>query len=94
MNEVRRASFADAYYGDVVPVPDGAGSVRPSRDGATFQAAPPPDQCDPFVPQTAFAGGMPVLFFDGSVRTVRAGVDPSAFWAAVTPNGGETVTLD
>ena len=26
--------------------------------------------------------------------TVAAGVDPSAFWAAVTPNGGETLGLD
>jgi len=94
LNEQRRASFADVYYGDVVPVPDGPTSVRPSRGGATFQLTPPPEQCDPLVPQTAFAGGMPVLLFDASVRTVRAGLDPSAFWAAVTPAGGETVSLD
>jgi prepilin-type N-terminal cleavage/methylation domain-containing protein len=94
LNERRRATFADEYYGDVVPVPDGAGSVRPSRAGATFQAAPPPDRCDPHVPQTAFAAGMPVLRFDGSVRTVRAGIDPAAFWAAVTRAGGETVALE
>src|SRR5262245_18241119 len=47
LNEPRRSTFADASYGDVVPVPDGAGSVRPSRAGATFQVSPPPDQCDP-----------------------------------------------
>jgi type II secretory pathway pseudopilin PulG len=93
LNEQRRASFADEYYGDVLPVRDGA-SVRPSRAGATFQVAPPPDQCDPHVPQTASAGGMPVLRFDGSVRTVRAGIAPSAFWAAVTRDGGETTSLD
>ena len=94
LNEQRRATFADVYYGDVVPVPDGAGGVRPSRDGATFQLAPPAEQCDPSIPQTAFAGGMPTLRFDGSVRIVAAGVNPSTFWAAVTRDGGEVATLD
>jgi hypothetical protein len=94
LNEQRRASFADEYYGDVMPVADGAGSVRPSRAGATFQVAPLPDQCDPLIPQTASASGMSILRFDGSVRTVRAGIDPSVFWAAVTRDGGEITSLD
>ena len=94
LNEQRRATFADSYYGDVVPVTDGAGSVRPSRPGVTFQAAPRLDECDPMVPQTAHASGMPVLWFDGSVRTLRSGVAPAAFWAAVTRDGGETIGLE
>src|SRR5262245_53658074 len=94
LNEQRRSTFADPYYGDVVPVADGVGSVRPSRAGSTFQIAPRPDQCDPLVPQGAFASGMPALFFDGSVRTIRTGIDPPAFWAAITRDGGETATLD
>ncbi len=94
LNEQRRASFADIYYGDVVPVSDGAGNTRPSRAGATFQIMPTPEQCDPSVPQTAFAGGMPTLRFDGSVRVISAGIDPNAFWAAVTPDGGEVVIAD
>jgi type II secretory pathway pseudopilin PulG len=94
VSEQRRASFADAYYGDVVPVPDGVGSVRPSRAGATFQVRPTPDQCDPSIPQTAFSGGMPVLLFDGSVRMIATGIDPIAFWAAVTPNGGESISFE
>jgi prepilin-type N-terminal cleavage/methylation domain-containing protein len=94
LNEQRRATFADVYYGDVVPLPDGLGRTRPSRPGATFQVAPPPEQCDPSVPQTAFAGGMPTLRFDGSVRVVAAGVAPAAFWAAVTPDGGEVGALE
>jgi prepilin-type N-terminal cleavage/methylation domain-containing protein len=94
LNEIRRASFADAYYGDVVPVPDGPGSVRPSRLGATFQVRPTPDQCDPSLPQTGFSSGMPVLLFDGSVRTIPGDIHPAVFWAAVTPNGGETLSLD
>jgi prepilin-type N-terminal cleavage/methylation domain-containing protein len=94
LNEQRRATFADAYYGDVVPVPDGAGGVRPSRPGATFQVAPTPEVCDPAIPQTAFAGGMPTLRFDGSVRVVAAGVSPAAFWSAVTRDGGEVAVVD
>jgi type II secretory pathway pseudopilin PulG len=94
LNEQRRASFADPYYGDVIPIPNGHGSVYPSRAGATFQAAPPLDACDPLIPQTAFAAGMPVLLFDGSVRVVAAGISPTAFWAAVTRDGGETTSLD
>lgn len=94
LNEERRATFADVYYGDVVPVPDGAGGTLPSRLGATFQVTPFAEQCDPLLPQTAFSGGMPVLRFDGSVRTVNAGISPAAFWAAVTRDGGEAVGLD
>jgi prepilin-type N-terminal cleavage/methylation domain-containing protein len=91
--EFRRASFADRYYGDVVPVTTD-GVTRPSRPGATFQVAPRPDDCDPFLPQTPHPGGMLTLLFDGSVRTVRGGIDPAAFWAAVTRDGGETTPLD
>jgi len=94
IHEQRRASFADAYYGDVVPVPDGVGSVRPSREGTTFQIHPTPDQCDPTIPQTAFSGGMPVLLFDGSVRMIPAGIAPTVFWAAVTRDGGETFSFE
>jgi len=94
LNEQRRATFADRYYGDVVPIPDGAGSVRPSRPGTTFQAAPRLDLCDPFMPQTPHTSGMSVLRFDGSIRTIHPDVAPAAFWAAVTRDGGESVMLD
>jgi type II secretory pathway pseudopilin PulG len=94
LNEQRRSTFADAYYGDVVPVSDGAGGTQPSRPGVTFQVAPTPDQCDPLIPQTAFAGGMPALLCDGSVRTFTSGMSPAAFWAAVTRDGGEVIGID
>jgi len=94
LNEQRRATFADQYYGDVVPILDGFGSVQPSRPGATFQVVPRMEECDPFVPQTPDAAGMSVLRFDGSVRTVRAEIAPAAFWAAVTRAGGEVAGLD
>jgi len=93
LNHVRRATFADAYYGDVVPV-TANGVTQPSRPGATFQVAPRVEDCEPFLPQTPHPGGMLTLLFDGSVRTVRGGIDPSAFWAAVTRDGGETTPLD
>jgi prepilin-type N-terminal cleavage/methylation domain-containing protein len=94
LNEQRRATFADPYYGDVVPIPDGLASVRPSRPGATFQAAPQLELCDPFIPQTPHRSGMPSLRFDGSVWTVKTDASPSTFWAAVTRDGGESATLD
>jgi prepilin-type N-terminal cleavage/methylation domain-containing protein len=94
LNELRRATFADAYYGDVVPVPDGNGAVQPSRAGATFQVQPLADRCDPSIPQSGFSSGMLVLFFDGSVRAIASGIEPSIFWAAVTRDGGEIVSLD
>jgi prepilin-type N-terminal cleavage/methylation domain-containing protein len=49
-----------------------------SADGRTFQVAPHPRDCDPRVPQTPHASGMLVLLF----------------WSAVTPRGGETLSLD
>ncbi|MBX9581809.1 MAG: DUF1559 domain-containing protein [Gemmataceae bacterium] len=93
LNALRRATFADALYGDVVPVTVGA-TTTPSRAGATFQVRPTPEQFDPAVPQTPYPSGLPVLLFDGSVRTVRPGVDPQVFWAAVTRDGGEVTSLD
>jgi prepilin-type N-terminal cleavage/methylation domain-containing protein len=84
--------------------------TRPSRPGATFQVRPrvwvpdrvglydlrPPhgDECDTTVPQTPHPAGMLIALFDGSVRTVRPGVSPETFWAAVTPAGGEVLGND
>lgn len=89
----RRASFADRYYDNVYPVTEGK-VTRPSRRGATFQTAPSVLGCDPTVPQTPHAGGMLTALLDGSVRVTRSGIEPQAFWAAVTPAGGESVGLD
>jgi len=86
----RRPTFADPEYDDVLPVTAG-GVTRPSVAGRTFQVAPTIEACDYRVPQTPHAGGMLTAYLDGSVRTTRPGVAPEVFWAAVTPNGGETV---
>ena len=43
------------------------------------------------MPQTPFSAGLPVAFFDGSVRILSPSIDESIFWSLVTPNGGEVV---
>jgi hypothetical protein len=48
-----------------------------------------PSYCDPTVAQTPHSGGMLVGLADGSVRTLSSGMSTSAYWAAVTPLGGE-----
>ena len=87
-SDTRRPSFADAGWGDVVPV-TADGVTRPSVPGATFQVRPEPKRANAYQLQTPFRAGLPVAMFDGSVRTVSPGVSPEAFWGAVTPAGGE-----
>ncbi|MBX9580036.1 MAG: DUF1559 domain-containing protein [Gemmataceae bacterium] len=90
---------------DVYPITGGTPpTTRPSVPGVTFQVRPfnpprtdialyepGPNDCNPWLPQTPHPGGMIVGMGDGSVRTVRAGIDPGVFWAVVTPAGGEVV---
>ena len=76
----------------MLPVRDPAtGKTVPSVPGLTFQVRPTPREADGYTPQTPFAAGLPILLFDGSVRTVSPGIDPSVFWSLVTPAGGEVV---
>lgn len=89
----RRPSFADAGWGDVVPVTTGNPPVtRPSVPGVTFQVKPQPRHANAYQLQTPFPAGLPVALFDGSVKVIRPGVAPEVFWALVTPAGGEVVT--
>jgi type II secretory pathway pseudopilin PulG len=94
----RPASFAHAFYGDVVPVRFTTESLQPAATGsvfgATFQVRPSVPDCDPTVPQTPHPGGMITGLMDGSGRVLRGGMAPHVFWSAVTPAGGETVALD
>jgi type II secretory pathway pseudopilin PulG len=97
----RRASFADAGWGDVVPVTDPQTRLtQPSRSGVTFQVRPLsapsdlPGSADVFLPQTPFSAGLPTALFDGSVRIIRPSITPEAFWATVTPTGAETNGID
>jgi hypothetical protein len=91
----RRASFADDYFGDVMPLTDRkTGITGPSRGDATFQAAPRVKDCDPSLPQSAYPGGLIVAMMDGSVREIGTHVSSHVFWGAVTPAGGEVIDLD
>ena len=53
----------------------------------------PTSQCDPRVASTAHIA-MQVGMADGSVRGVNSGVSGNTWWAALTPNGGETLGPD
>jgi type II secretory pathway pseudopilin PulG len=101
-SNLRRPTFADGgpipgmagrTQDDVYPVTEGSPPrTRPSVPGVTFgPPAVPYGPCRPWTPQSHFPGLLLVGLGDGSVRTVRQGVDPSAFWSAVTPAGGEVL---
>lgn len=85
----RRSTFADPAAFDVYPILDFNGRTVASQPGRTFQVRPRFDEADGKLPQTPYEGGLLVSFFDGSVRTIRAGVSESSFWGMVTPAGGE-----
>ena len=96
INSSRRATFADrSYLGEVLPITrvvDGQVVTRPSIPGQTFQVRPKLDSAWSGIPQTPFPGGLPSLLFDGSVRTISPGIDPSLFWSAVTRDRGEVLS--
>jgi prepilin-type N-terminal cleavage/methylation domain-containing protein len=53
----------------------------------------PQSQCDPRLASTAHAS-MQTGMADGSIRGVSSGVSGATWWAALTPNGGETLQAD
>ena len=53
----------------------------------------PVSQCDPRIPSTAHPN-MQAGMMDGSVRGISNGVTGATWWAACTPNGGETLGND
>jgi prepilin-type N-terminal cleavage/methylation domain-containing protein len=59
-----------------------------------FQIQPTRVQCDTRMVQSIHSAGMQVLLMDGSVRNVNASVNPDIWAAALTPAGGEVVSLD
>ncbi|MBY0228264.1 MAG: DUF1559 domain-containing protein, partial [Gemmataceae bacterium] len=97
-------TFADAGYdphnagdpdiGDYYPITVGTPPRSAATDGVTFQSRPSLAECDPRQPNAASSRGLQALMGDGSVRTIRAGVSPFVFWAAVTPAGGEVESAD
>ena len=69
------------------------GNVGP---GSKFQVAPLPalTQCDYTRAQSPHNSGMNVGLADGSVRTLSAGISPTTWWIACTPNGGDILGSD
>lgn len=70
--------------------------VRPSslvRQEEYWNPPPdgPPPPCDYRLAQTPHSGGMLVALADGSVHTLRPNIDPTIYWGAVTPAGGEVL---
>jgi prepilin-type N-terminal cleavage/methylation domain-containing protein len=58
------------------------------------QNRPTPAAANWWQPQALTSGGCQCLMGDGSVRNVRSTIDINAWSAAITPNGGETLSLD
>jgi prepilin-type N-terminal cleavage/methylation domain-containing protein/prepilin-type processing-associated H-X9-DG protein len=59
-----------------------------------FQITPTAAECDRFRASSPHTGGMSVGMADGSVRFLNAGISPTTFWYACTPNGNEVLPSD
>ena len=75
----------------VTTIINGNPSTRASIPGKTFQVKPKLDDAWSGTPQTPFSAGLPVLLFDGSVRTLSPSIDERLFWSAVTRDRGEVL---
>jgi prepilin-type N-terminal cleavage/methylation domain-containing protein len=90
--KTRRATFADDGYNDVLPLTQGTPPVSTgTTPGVTFQLRPPQAECNFRIPQALFAEGLLVALGDGSARVLNPSIDPTVFWGAVTPAGGEVL---
>lgn len=91
----RRATFCDKGWNDVMPVTDPVTrQTRSSIPGITFQSQPKSDEVDPRVLQTPFRAGLTAAMFDGSVRTISAGISENAYWSLITPRSGDHADVE
>lgn len=90
---LRRPTFADAFFNDVIPVTNAAtNTTTPSIPNLTIQTRPTDiNDCDSRIPQATFEAGILTAFADGSVRTLRPSIAPAVYWGMVTPQGGEVI---
>jgi prepilin-type N-terminal cleavage/methylation domain-containing protein len=100
---IGRASFADGgplvgrgrnNCGDYYPMTSGDPPVSVAEGGRTFQLRPALADCDPRLPNSSSSRGLQVAMADGSVRIIAPSISPAVFWGAVTPRGGEAISLD
>src|SRR5207244_2915679 len=61
---------------------------------AKFQIQPTQKQCNLYLPNSGHASNIMVSLGDGSARPVSQSVSSDTWWAAVTPNGGDTLGSD
>src|SRR5207245_9523304 len=59
-----------------------------------FQIQPSLRQCNLYLPQSGHAGNIMVVMGDGSSRPVSQSISADTWWAAVTPNAGDSLGSD
>ena len=83
------------YCVDIYPMTSDTPPVSIGSDPSlTFQCAPAIEACNPKIAQSPHASGMLVALVDGSVRSLAPSIQPTTYWALVTPDRGELVGDD
>ena len=59
-----------------------------------FQIQPTQRQCNLYIPNSGHASNIMICLGDASARPVSTSVGADTWWAAVTPNGGDTLGND
>jgi prepilin-type N-terminal cleavage/methylation domain-containing protein/prepilin-type processing-associated H-X9-DG protein len=85
-------NYCDNFWPDWGPLISSADCSEPTGAAAIFQVNCIGDisSCDGNRASSPHDSGINVALADGSVRFVAAGVSPTTWWAAMTPNAGET----
>lgn len=95
--DFHRASFADSpTYDDIAPKTEVVNGTTVTRgsEAKTFQVRPSLGNCDSRLLQSSLPNGILLGYMDGSVRFVHMHVSETVFWGSVTPDRGESVSID
>jgi prepilin-type N-terminal cleavage/methylation domain-containing protein len=86
-------NYCDNFWPDWGPLISSADCSMPTGNAAMFQTKTSgyPSSADGNRASTDHPGGIIVGLGDGSIRSVTPSVSPATWWAAMTPNGGETL---
>jgi len=85
------AVFGGGRGNDNVRFTDGPASKFQVQPRNPLANAANGGQCDRRLASSPHTSGMNVGLGDGSVRFLSGNIDPNTWWAACTPNGGETL---